>query len=96
MKKIDRECYSDVELVDLNEFIRGLGHRIKLLKLDVEGVEFELINQLIDQGGIDQIDFLIAEIHETNGRAQEAERAKLMTRIGEDERLKSKINLDWI
>ena len=95
-KNVDRDCHSDVELVDLNEFVRGLGGRVKLLKLDVEGVEFELINGLIERGGIECVDFVVAETHEASVPDHGGERAKLLKRIADNPGLRSKINLEWV
>ena len=53
-----------VDIVDFDFFIKSLNQRIKLIKMDVEGVEIEIINKLLDTGTIFLIDKLVVETHE--------------------------------
>lgn len=52
------------DIVDFDFFIKSLNQRIKLIKMDVEGVEIEIINKLLDTGTIFLIDKLVVETHE--------------------------------
>ena len=54
----------EVELVDLAAFIKGLGRRVRLLKMDVEGMEAPILKKLIDEGVIDLIDHVFVETHD--------------------------------
>lgn len=60
---IDNKNYIETELIDLAEFINGLQKKIKLVKMDIEGVECEVINKLIDSGAIRKIKWLLVEGH---------------------------------
>lgn len=54
----------EVEVIDLVEFVRGLEGRVKLLKLDVEGMEYRILSALIREGIIHDIDHVFAETHD--------------------------------
>jgi FkbM family methyltransferase len=54
----------DVRCIDLDGFVRGLGKRVRALKLDIEGSEVPVLNRLLDTGTISLIDLVIAETHE--------------------------------
>ena len=61
---VDIENYLHVELLDLCKFIENLGMPIKVLKIDIEGAEIELLNALIDQGLTESIEYIFVETHE--------------------------------
>lgn len=56
--------YIEVEIVDLSEFINSLDSRIRILKMDVEGVESKILKKIILNGTIDRIDYLFVETHD--------------------------------
>jgi hypothetical protein len=84
---------TEIECVDLSDFIQKIG-QVKLLKVDIEGSEIEVINRLIDTDSIAHVDYTLVETHERfsdelrNGT--EALR-KRIERLG----LTDKINLNW-
>lgn len=61
---VSNSNYVLAEVVDLIEFIEKIGKRIKVLKMDVEGVEYDILNTLIDSGIIRNIDNILVEAHE--------------------------------
>lgn len=61
---IDPNLYVDVVVIDLTEFIRSLGRRVKLLKIDIEGAEFELLDKIIRMDLHTVIDRIVVETHE--------------------------------
>lgn len=85
---------AEVECIDLSEFIRSLGRRVRLLKLDVEGAEILIINRLIDTGTIELIDLVAAETHERHISGLMDSTEALRRRI-QDAGLGRKIRLDW-
>ena len=60
---VSKDKFSEVEAVDLCEFIDSLNSKIEILKIDVEGVEYEIINKLIDTGLIYNIAKVFVELH---------------------------------
>jgi len=52
-----------VSVVDLSEFINKLNTRIRLLKIDIEGAEYAVINKLINTGVVNKIDYILVETH---------------------------------
>lgn len=91
---IKREKFVEIQTVDLSKFIDSLGQRITLLKMDVEGVEVEIVNSLIDTGVIHRVDQVYVETHDHKipelKKSTEALRARVKR-----EKLKH-VNLNWI
>jgi FkbM family methyltransferase len=85
---------AEIECIDLDKFIRSLGRRVRLLKLDVEGAEILIINRLIDTGTIELIDLVAAETHERHITGLMESTDALRRRI-QNAGLGSKIRLDW-
>lgn len=53
-----------VDGIQLSNFIKELGKPVKLLKMDVEGAEVELLNQLLDEGLHKIIGHAFVEVHD--------------------------------
>lgn len=60
---IDPETFVQVGLTRLSDVIEKLG-RIRIMKMDIEGHEIEVINDLIDTGTITKIERLFVELHD--------------------------------
>jgi FkbM family methyltransferase len=84
---------STAECIDLDAFIRRLGRRVRVLKLDIEGSEIAVLNRLLDTGTINLVDLVVAETHEWNPNLLAATNA-LRERI-DAEGLAAKVRLDW-
>ncbi|MBS4241544.1 FkbM family methyltransferase, partial [Campylobacter vulpis] len=54
----------EVEIINLCEFLEQKEERIYLLKLDVEGAEFDILPHLIEKRFYEKIDFIVCETHE--------------------------------
>jgi len=85
---------SAAECIDLDGFIRTLGRRVRLLKLDIEGSEVVVLNRLLDTGTINLVDLVITETHERLSPNISAATSDLRERI-DAEGLAAKIRLDW-
>jgi len=55
--------YVEVEVVDICEFIKSLNRDIRILKLDVEGCEYEILLKIINTDLIRRIDYIFLETH---------------------------------
>ncbi|MGC6456215.1 MAG: FkbM family methyltransferase [Coraliomargaritaceae bacterium] len=53
-----------VDVIDLIDFIKNLGVRVGVLKLDIEGAEVALLNEIIDRGIHQEMGLIVAELHE--------------------------------
>jgi FkbM family methyltransferase len=85
--------FIEVEIIDLTEFIESLHRRVKLLKMDVEGVECRILNKLIDTGIINSIDHVFVETHDRKTPALKPETDQLRERLRKQKL--SHVNLDW-
>jgi FkbM family methyltransferase len=83
-----------VKCVDADQFIRSIGKRVRLMKIDIEGAEIEVINRLIDTNAIDLIDYLVVETHEKQ-MPHLLEKTNLLRSRINSLGLDKKINLDW-
>jgi len=91
---VDKNKSQLVEIIDLNKFIIQLNSKIDLLKIDVEGVEIEILNKLIDTGVIHKIKYVFVETHEKKIPELLESTNKLRERIKKEKI--THINLDWI
>lgn len=87
----------EVEMLDFYEFLKDIiqkHHKISLIKIDIEGAEFDVLDSLIEQKLYENVEYIMVETHE---RFFENPKEKI-------ENLKSKITknniqnifLDWI
>lgn len=84
--------YREVEVVDLASVVRGLGH-VKLIKLDVEGAEYDILQRLIASGAINEIEMVLVETHHHKVPELIPSAEKLMATINQAH-IKN-IHLDW-
>ena len=85
----------EVEVIDLPAFILALDRPVKLLKIDIEGAEYQLLDGLIERGALDRVERVLVETHADKipslRPADEALRAKLAARG-----LAAKVDLGWL
>ena len=86
---------NDVRCVPLSDFIFSLRQPVKLVKMDIEGSEIEVLNNLLDSRAIDLVELMVVETHEKQQPALVDATNALRERISELG-LNSKIRLDWI
>lgn len=84
----------DVRVVDLAAYLRDIDEDIALLKMDIEGGEWDLIPHLDREGSFDRIDHVLVETHEWSDPSREATAAHFreMART----RNHPKFQMDWI
>jgi len=61
---IDKNNFFETEVIDFADFIKKLNKKIKIIKIDIEGVEFELLDYLIDNDVHKIVDVFFVETHE--------------------------------
>lgn len=93
-RNMREDRYVEIEVVDLCEFIESLQARVKVLKMDVEGVESKILKKLIDTGIIHTIDHIFVETHDYGIPEIKSETDEVRALIGEKQI--QNINLDWI
>jgi FkbM family methyltransferase len=82
-----------VEGIQLSRFIRELGRPVKLLKMDIEGAEVDVLNQILDEGLESSIGQAFVEVHDRSVPALVEPTQKLRERL--EELGASHIRLDW-
>ena len=91
---VSQKNFVEVEVIDLSEFIQKLNRPVKILKIDVEGVEYEILNKLIDTGMYRHIEHILVETHEKKIPELRSKHAALVERISVSG-IKN-INLNWM
>jgi FkbM family methyltransferase len=92
--KHDDANATEVQVIDLLAFIRGLDRRVDLLKLDVEGSEVDLLEHMLDEGLDRDIGRIFVETHERHSPELAERTARLRKRIAAEGI--GNINLDWL
>ncbi len=87
------EKHVEVEIIDLCEFILSLNHHVRILKIDVEGVECGIIKKIIDTGAFDNVDYIFVETHDHKIPELKAE-TNMIRELIKGKRIEN-INLDW-
>ena len=85
--------YVEVEIIDLCEFIESLNRRIRILKMDVEGVECAIIRKIINSGIVDKIDYAFVETHD-HKIPELKEETNAIRELIQQQGIEN-INLDW-
>lgn len=64
-RSVRTDCFAMVDGIQFSTFIKGLGgRRVRLLKMDIEGAEVAVLNQLLDEGLHELIDQAFIEVHD--------------------------------
>jgi FkbM family methyltransferase len=90
---VRKDKYVDTPVIDLSEFIQSLHSRVKVLKIDVEGVEGAILRKLITTGMIHRVDHVFVETHERKVPELKADTDELR-QILRTMKL-THVNLDW-
>ena len=86
--------FIEIKVIDFIEYLKQQTDNISLLKMDIEGIEIDILNKIIDEGLHKKIKFIFVETHERFSHSLGVETAKLKLRI---KKLKIRnINLDWV
>ena len=86
--------FIEIKVIDFIEYLKQQTDSISLLKMDIEGIEIDILNKIIDENLHKKIKFIFVETHERFSHSLGLETAKLKLRI---KKLKIRnINLDWV
>ena len=91
---VDKDNWISVQSVDLARYIIDLGRPIKILKMDIEGAEVDVIPHLIETGAIDLIEYVFVEIHDKKNPDLKTSTQAMRDSI-ERAGVSEKIHLDW-
>lgn len=77
---VSTENYVDVEVIRFSDFVASLGD-IKILKMDIEGHEIEVLNDMIETGAVHRIKQAFVELHDRKNPQLATETQRLRERI---------------
>jgi FkbM family methyltransferase len=77
---VDPSRYTDVPTIDFAQFVESLG-QVKMLKMDIEGAEIEVLNHVLDRGADARIETAFVELHDRKNPALIEPTRKLRKRI---------------
>lgn len=73
----------DVETVRLADFIATLGQGVKLIKMDVEGAEYRIVEDLIETPAVWKVEKIFVECHMDRVEGLADRRTRVESRIAE-------------
>ncbi len=93
-ENIDTENNIEIELVNLDKYIKKLDQHIDLIKLDVEGAEVKILKKIIRNETYKKVGLMLVETHETKipGHHKKVKRLKKMLKKKNIDNIK----LNWI
>ena len=92
-RNVSKDHFVDVEVIDFGQFLEQLDRRIAILKLDIEGMEADILEMILERKLYDRFDIAFVETHD---RKVPSTRAKLQYIRSEIESLNiNHIFLDW-
>lgn len=91
---MDLENTVEVEVVDFPKFLAGLNRNVRLIKMDIEGAEWDLLQALLDHPVLDRIDCIFVETHEWMNPAKYMPLAAQLQKRAEDME-RPYLNLFW-
>lgn len=90
---VRKDKFVETPVIDLSAFIATLRARVKLLKIDVEGVEGAILRKLLTTGVIHSIAHVFVETHERKVPELQADTDELRLML---KKMKlTHVNLDW-
>jgi len=90
---VNRENFIHAEVIDFCSFLNSFDVSVKVLKIDIEGAEVNLMNDLLDEGLLREIPYVFVETHERKIPSLVESTQKLKQRIKKENY--HNINLDW-
>lgn len=91
---VSEDKYELVLGIDFTEFLVSLKEPLALLKIDIEGHEVDLINDLLDRDAIHAVDKIFVETHENKIPALKGPTESMKRRV-EDLGMSHKFYWDW-
>lgn len=87
----------EVEMLDFCEFLKDIiqkHHKISLIKIDIEGAEFDVLDSLIEQKLYENVEYIMVETHERFFENPKEKIENLKNKIAKNNI--QNIFLDWI
>lgn len=91
---INPHKYRDVPVIDFIKFINSLAGPIRVIKIDIEGGEGEILRKIIAEGLYAKVDKIIVETHDD--KIPELKRIMNQVRQAIRDRKIQNIHLDWM
>ena len=61
---VNSDDFYEVEVCDFISFLKSIDRKIHILKIDIEGAEIDLLNELINERLYNNIEYIFVETHE--------------------------------
>lgn len=83
----------EIECIDFIDYLKNIGQKISLLKMDIEGAEVEILEKIIDEGLHKKIGRIYVETHERFSHQIAIDTVSLRLRLVKENI--NNINLNW-
>lgn len=92
-RNVRKDRFTVVAGIGLADFLKSLDRRVRLLKMDIEGAEVDVLNQLLDEGLHARIDKAFVEVHDRQIRSLAEPTRRLRERLSSLQA--EHFRLDW-
>jgi FkbM family methyltransferase len=93
-ENVSADKFEYVELVDIAQVLDGLAEPIALMKIDIEGAEYKVLNRLLATGKIHDIRRVLVEEHFSKVPSLEVEHNRLLNQLAALNI--GNVNLNWM
>lgn len=93
-RNMNAKSFTEVDQIDLLDFLNRLNTPIQILKLDIEGAEILIIEKIISSKVFEKINAIFAETHERKIPQLTDLTRQLRALVARDHA--TRINLDWV
>jgi FkbM family methyltransferase len=91
---VDPGCSVEIQLVDLCEFIENLDQPVDLLKMDIEGAEYEILEKFLEKYLHHKVKMTLVETHDSKIKGLK-EKSSRIRKIIKNKGIKN-VKLSWL
>ena len=92
-ENVNPGSFVEIQVIDLIEFVESLNKKVKLLKIDIEGAECEVLEKMLLHNMQEKVGLTLVETHEIKNESLKPKTDAIRAKIKKQKI--TNINLDW-